>query len=123
MVAEVVAGGGEMEPGRVSRVPRAALDALLTCPLCKGYFREASAFAECGHTCEFSSLFYPAPAASTVSFRPPPFPVFFATSSSCAVASSSRPRVAVASRCRPVCLLSLPVPSDSLLVGACLVDV
>lgn len=54
-MAEVVAGGGEMgdAPG-VSRVPRAALAAFLTCPLCKGYFREASAFAECGHTCEFS---------------------------------------------------------------------
>uniref|UniRef100_M8C745 Polycomb group RING finger protein 3 n=2 Tax=Aegilops tauschii TaxID=37682 RepID=M8C745_AEGTA len=36
-------------PG-VSRVPRAALAAFVTCPLCKGYFREASAFAECGHT-------------------------------------------------------------------------
>ena len=61
MVAEVVAGGGEMEPGRVSRVPRAALDALLTCPLCKVYFREASTFNlnHCGHTCEFCS--YPRP--------------------------------------------------------------
>ncbi|KAE8769593.1 Polycomb group RING finger protein 3 [Hordeum vulgare] len=34
----------------VSRVSRAALTACLTCPLCKGYFREASALADCGHT-------------------------------------------------------------------------
>lgn len=113
----MVAGGGEMggAPG-VSRVPRAALAAFVTCPLCKGYFREASAFAECGHTCEFSLLshsrrLYGFVSSSPLSClhctlcRPAAFlrrrPVFFATSRRAAVPSA----VAVASRC--VCFLSL----------------
>lgn len=93
----MVAGGGEMggAPG-VSRVPRAALAAFVTCPLCKGYFREASAFAECGHTCEFSLLPRSRPPPLRFRFVLPPFvsslhalspraaflrrrPVFFAT--------------------------------------------
>ncbi|KAF7067594.1 hypothetical protein CFC21_073464 [Triticum aestivum] len=36
-------------PG-VARVRRALLAPCVTCPLCDGYFREASAFTECGHT-------------------------------------------------------------------------
>ncbi|KAE8769598.1 Polycomb group RING finger protein 3 [Hordeum vulgare] len=36
-------------PG-LARVPRALLAPCVTCPLCRGYFREASAFSECGHT-------------------------------------------------------------------------
>ncbi|KAI4984788.1 hypothetical protein ZWY2020_017418 [Hordeum vulgare] len=47
----MVAGGGETgnAPG-VARVLRAALAPRLTCPLCKGYFRDANAFKQCGHT-------------------------------------------------------------------------
>jgi hypothetical protein len=54
----VVEGGcrrrGEMETdkGEVRR-PRGALADCLTCPLCQDLFREASAFAECLHTCKF----------------------------------------------------------------------
>ena len=53
----------------VVRVPRDALAIRLTCPLCQGFLREASAFVECLHTCEFSLP------------RPPPLRFRFVSSS------------------------------------------
>jgi hypothetical protein len=114
VVAEVVAGGGEMgsAPG-TSRVPRAALAAFLTCSLCKGYFREASAFAECGHTCEFYLLPRSRPPFLRFRLLSLLFRVLHRLVSLSPL--SSQPRVAVASRCHPA--------SVCLSVAACLVGV
>jgi hypothetical protein len=45
----------------VARVRRSALSACVTCPICRGLLREATAIAECLHTCELSLS--PAPVA------------------------------------------------------------
>ena len=56
---EVVGGrrGGAQEMGAargLARVLRDALAARMTCPLCRGLLREATAITQCLHTCEFS---------------------------------------------------------------------
>jgi hypothetical protein len=45
----------------VARVRRSALSACVTCPIYRGLLREATAIAECLHTCELSLS--PAPVA------------------------------------------------------------
>lgn len=42
-----------------ARVRREALSACLTCPLCRGLLREATAITQCLHTCEFPLLSLP----------------------------------------------------------------
>jgi hypothetical protein len=64
-------GAEEMgAPSEVARVRKAALSACVTCPICRGFLREATAIAECLHTCEFSLFLSPVPVAPSRSFFP-----------------------------------------------------